>query len=200
MNYDVWGNWSTAVGPNSPLNDTCSSHQEGSAVTFVNDWVQAGFPKSKIVLGMAAYGHTFDVASSEISSAQSLTEYPAFNQGGSQGAEFGDTWTNTGSTDQCGQYVPAGSTMEYWGLMQQGFLTSDGSPESGILHAFDNCSQTDYVYNPETGVAVSYDSPQAFSAKGEFIVSEGLKGFCVWETGGDSHDLLLDAVRSAAGF
>jgi len=84
--------------------------------------------------------------------------------------------------------------------MQQGFLSSNGSALEGILHAFDDCSQTDYVYNPKTGVAVSYDSPQAFTAKGDFIKTQGLRGFSIWEAGGDSDDQLLDAIRSATGW
>ncbi|KIK75153.1 glycoside hydrolase family 18 protein, partial [Paxillus rubicundulus Ve08.2h10] len=61
MNYDVFGPWSAAVGPNAPLNDTCAppDDQVGSAVTAVKAWTAAGMPLNKIVLGVAAYGHSF---------------------------------------------------------------------------------------------------------------------------------------------
>jgi chitinase len=37
MDYDVWGSWSTGVGPNAPLDDSCasSSEQQGSAASAV---------------------------------------------------------------------------------------------------------------------------------------------------------------------
>ena len=47
---------------------------------------------------------------------------------------------------------------------------------------------------------VSFDDPPAFKAKGEFIKSMGLRGFNLWEAGGDYKDLLLDSIRSGAGF
>jgi hypothetical protein len=34
-------------------------------------------------------------------------------------------------------------------------------------------------------------------AKGKYIESAGLAGFAMWETGGDSQNILLDAINSA---
>lgn len=48
MNYDVWGSWDTTVGPNAPLNDSCASAQDGSAVSAVNAWTGANFPANKV--------------------------------------------------------------------------------------------------------------------------------------------------------
>ena len=47
MNYDVWGNFSNAVGPNAPLQDHCSTTPKGSAASAVKAWSGAGFPTSK---------------------------------------------------------------------------------------------------------------------------------------------------------
>lgn len=33
-------------------------------------------------------------------------------------------------------------------------------------------------------------------AKGQFIKAQNLKGFSIWEAGGDYHAFLLDALRS----
>ena len=63
---------------------------------------------------------------------------------------------------------------------------------------------------------ISYDDASSFSmsnrycsvyrthvpkiaAKGKYIKSTGLAGFSMWETGADSHDILLDAINSAIG-
>ncbi len=35
------------------------------------------------------------------------------------------------------------------------------------------------------------------AAKGQYIKDAGLAGFAMWEAGGDSKDILLDAIKSA---
>lgn len=47
MNYDVWGSFSSAVGPNAPLDDSCAPTKEGSATSALKAWTAAGFPVSK---------------------------------------------------------------------------------------------------------------------------------------------------------
>ena len=81
MNYDIWGSWSDTVGPNAPLNDTCATVKAGSAVSAVKAWTDAKFPASQLVLGVAAYGHSFSVdKSAALDSSNTLTAYPAFNK------------------------------------------------------------------------------------------------------------------------
>ena len=46
---------------------------------------------------------------------------------------------------------------------------------------------------------VSFDDARSFTAKGAYIKSEKLRGFAMWEAGGDSNDILLDSIRAAAG-
>lgn len=46
---------------------------------------------------------------------------------------------------------------------------------------------------------VSYDSAQTFLLKGQFIKTTGLRGFAMWEAGGDSDDILLDSILSGMG-
>jgi len=48
MSYGVWGPWSSTVGPNAPLNDSCAAVTQGSAVSAVGAWENAGFPRSKV--------------------------------------------------------------------------------------------------------------------------------------------------------
>jgi chitinase len=49
MNYDVWGSWSTGVGPNAPLDDSCAPVKAGSATSALQAWTSAGFPASKAI-------------------------------------------------------------------------------------------------------------------------------------------------------
>lgn len=37
------------------------------------------------------------------------------------------------------------------------------------------------------------------AAKGKFIGDTGLAGFAMWQAGGDSNDILLDAISRALG-
>ncbi|KAH9940359.1 chitinase [Epithele typhae] len=199
MNYDLWGSWSASVGPNSPLNDTCASsaNQQGSAVSGVAAWADAGMPAQQIVLGVASYGHSFSVTPTDaITSDGQIKAYPAFN---AAAQPHGDAWDDDASTDVCGVTSGPGGNFDFWGLIDAGFLLANGTVAPGIDYRFDSCSQTAYVYNETSSVMVSFDDARAFAAKGAFIKSNGLRGFATWEAGGDSKDILLDAIRSGAG-
>ncbi|KAI9001092.1 glycoside hydrolase [Trametes punicea] len=58
MNYDTWGS-SSDPGPNAPLSDSCKNSTQGSAsaLAAVRAWTAAGFPASKLVLGVPSYGY-----------------------------------------------------------------------------------------------------------------------------------------------
>ncbi|KAG2135820.1 glycoside hydrolase family 18 protein [Suillus clintonianus] len=198
MNYDVWGPWFSTVGPNAPLNDTCaaSANQQGSAVSAVKSWTDAGMPVNQIVLGVASYGHSFNVSPSNTftSDAKNLAAYPAYN---ASNQPLGDAWDNTGYVDVCGVYEGSGGTFNFWGLIDNGFLTEDGTPADGIYYRYDNCSQTPYVYNETSQVMISFDNVKSFAAKGEYIKNTGLRGFSMWEAGGDYKDMLLNSIIDA---
>lgn len=107
MNYDVWGSWSSAVGPNSPLNDTCATlaNQQGSAVSGVQAWTEAGMPPHKIVLGVASYGHSFSVTVQNAIKDGQLVAYPPFN---ASNQPAGDAWDGQPGTDVCGNFEGQG--------------------------------------------------------------------------------------------
>ncbi|KAF9010611.1 glycoside hydrolase superfamily, partial [Cyathus striatus] len=52
-----------------------------------------------------------------------------------------------------------------------------------------------FVYNQTSQIYAAFDNAQSFTAKGNFINSEGLAGFAIWEAGGGCKDVLLDAVH-----
>lgn len=111
MNYDIWGAWSNTVGPNAPLNDACapSADQQGSAMSAVAAWSNAGFPKSKLVLGVASYGHSFSVPNSAAVQNGALVPYPAFDK---SNQPAGDSWDDTAGPDVCGVEQPVGGKLE----------------------------------------------------------------------------------------
>ena len=142
MDYDIPSNPTIGAGPSSPLNDSCASvsAQFGSAVSAVDAWTAAGMPSNQILLGVPSYGHSYVVPPTQIlSPSVAQLSYPPFDLSLEQ---VGDSWSGNGGVDVCGNVVGPGGTYTYWGLMQQGFLNSDGSVKDGIEYRFDGCSMT----------------------------------------------------------
>ncbi|KAG0700916.1 hypothetical protein DFH29DRAFT_1000716 [Suillus ampliporus] len=161
MNHDVWGPWFSTVEPNAAFNDICASpaNQEGSAVSAVKAWTDAGRPIHRIVLGIASYGHSFSVPPSD-----------AFASGTKTLAD------DDCDIDVCGVYKGPGGTFNFWGLIDGGFLTENATPAEGIYYRYDECSQTPYVYNEISQFMISFDNTRSFATKGEYIKKTGLRG------------------------
>lgn len=110
-------------------------------MSAVKAWTTAGFPADKIILGVAAYGHSFHVnTSSALDASGKLVPYPPFDK--SQ-QPAGDKWDSTATgVDVCGNPNVVGGIFDFWGLIHAGFLNKNGTVASGIDYRFDNCSLT----------------------------------------------------------
>ncbi|CAK5265394.1 unnamed protein product [Mycena citricolor] len=231
MVYDLSWNWTAGSPriqralPSSPLDDSCYSSVpdatagagstagsglwglagRGSARSAVEAWVGSGAPASKIVLGMPAYGHSFNVNASAAfvgPNSTLLSPYPAYD---TLNHSIGDSWDSTGGVDQCGVYQGPGGTWDFWALVQGGYLLSNGSAAPGVPYRWDQCASVPYLYinnsggsgSGSGGVLVTYDDPQSYTAKGTFVRANGLRGFAMWEVAGDPRGVLLDAILSA---
>jgi chitinase len=142
MVYDVWGPWSATVGPNAPLDDSCanSNSQDGSAASAVKAWTTAHFPVEKIILGVPSYGYSFYVMKSAgLDSSGQIAAYPPFD---ASKQPQGDKWDDPAGVDICGNPTPVGGMFQFWGLVQGGFLTENGTAAAGISYRYDECSQT----------------------------------------------------------
>lgn len=146
MNYDVWGDFSPTVGPNSPLADECAPEgdRKGSAVDAVWAWRNAGFSPDSIVLGVAGYGHSYRVTTDDAyndTESKTLRLYALFDK---QDQPTGDSWdVGESTTDQCGNSQNAHTGIfSLWGLHQQNYLNSSGLPADGIDYLWDGCSAT----------------------------------------------------------
>jgi len=221
MNYDLWGSWSQAVGPNAPLNDTCASsqYQQGSAVSAVKAWTSAGLPRNQLVLGVGSYGHSFLVNKSVALTEQGgITAYPPFEPEQPRG----DSSDDEPGVDVCGEATGWGGVFNFWGLVEGKFLDGNGQPLKDIHYRYDKCSRTvrsehgpflasggtdagcvfdqPYVYNATSQVMISFDNAKSFKTKGEFIKNYGLGGYAMWEAAGDSKDILIDSIREGGGY
>lgn len=201
MNYDIWGSWSSTVGPNAPLFDSCAPTAEGSGQSAVKAWTGAGFPANKIVLGVAAYGHSFSVAQSVAVVNGALGMYPTFNKA-MQPPGQGETASTT-TTDQCGNSSGPTGIWTFEGLVSGGFLQNNNgtiAPATGVMYTYDNCSQTPFIYDPNKQIMVSFDDATSFAAKGKFINDNGLAGFAMWDATGDTpQNTLINAISDAIG-
>lgn len=200
MNYDLWGSWSTGVGPNGALNDTCAApaNQQGSAVHAVNAWTSAGFPSEKLVLGLPAYGHSFSVTPEDaFNGTETIVPYTKFN---ATVHPAGGAWDDPAGVDVCGVATAQGGVITFAGLVEQGYLDESGEVVDGVPYVWDECSQTPFVYNATTEVMISYDNAQSFAAKGQFARDMGLAGYALWEVGGDYNAILVDAARGVSSY
>ncbi|KAI6021717.1 glycoside hydrolase family 18 protein [Pisolithus microcarpus] len=178
MNYDVFGSFSSVTGPNAPLDDSCSPNPSGSAKSAY-----------QIVLGVPGLYST----AAPNGQIQLYTSFSAANE------PQGDAWDYIppGSTDICGNPQSANGVFNFWALVGYGYLNSDGSVASGMLSTFDNCSQTPFLYDSNSQILFSYDDSQSFTAKGQYISQAGLRGFAMYEVGGDYNNLLISAINTA---
>ncbi|WP_052078787.1 glycoside hydrolase family 18 protein [Spirochaeta lutea] len=62
-------------------------------------------------------------------------------------------------------------------------------------YRMDQKAMASYLYNPETGLVISYDSPEIMERKAEFVVDQGLGGMMFWEITQD-RDLDLISIIS----
>ncbi len=135
--------------------------QSGMSVPDRSITHEADCLTSKIAVGVASYGHSFHVdKSNALASNGSLELYPKFDASQQPAGDSDNTTTTTTqATDICGN--PAGGVsgiFNFWGLIDGGFLTENGTAAQGIDYIFDDCSQTvscSLLY----GVSCSADSP-----------------------------------------
>jgi chitinase len=143
MNYDIWGSWSPAVGPNAPLDDSCATKadQAGSALSAVHSWQNAGMPLNKLVLGVPASGHSYRVRKQNAIVNGQLALYPKFDV---NDQPAGDKWDGQpGETDVCGvKSTKPGGVIQYAGMISLGYIDNSGNPMPGRTYKFDTCSKT----------------------------------------------------------
>ncbi|XP_025091740.1 acidic mammalian chitinase-like [Pomacea canaliculata] len=156
MSYDYHGHsWSTALGHNSPLYAPQTDTTAFSQNTSVTDWIAAGIPADKLVMGLATYGRTYKMASRDLSRPGDSF---STGQGGDAGA-FSGTPGFLAFYEICG-LLAGGAFMRVW----------------------DNTSKVPYAYGTRNGhwEWITYDDVTSMTTKAEYIVNRGLGGAMFW--------------------
>ncbi|UOY92548.1 glycosyl hydrolase family 18 protein [Ectobacillus sp. JY-23] len=169
MTYDFHGGWETQTNHNAPLYATVNDPQKDKGFTVdesVTRYQQAGVPMSKLVLGMPFYGRGWK---------------------GVANGNNGEYQTATPGYD--GSIVPMG-TWDDWssgasGVFDYGDLVANYVNKNGFTRYWNDTAKVPFLYNPTTGVFISYDDIESFGHKTNYIKAKGMGGAMFWELSSD---------------
>ncbi|KAJ6593441.1 glycoside hydrolase family 18 protein [Mycena capillaripes] len=220
MNYDIFGDWSPAPGPNAPLGNLCgtSSQPQYSAEAAFSQWTAAKFPASKLLLGLPLYGYVLNstktVLTGSFTSPDSndSKQVPAsVSSGPIRGANKrppqiptpkpevvpGSAATQANLQSWWGQQIPFSSIVSSGALVKSAAGTyGEGG---GFTMGWDDCSDTPFLTNPAQQTVVAYDDTFSLSDKAAFAKSKGMAGCFTWSLDQDDGVTLQNAIRTALG-
>ncbi|KZV96514.1 glycoside hydrolase family 18 protein [Exidia glandulosa HHB12029] len=215
MNYDVWGA-SSSPGPNAPLGNLCgtSKQPQASAQAAFAQWTAAGFPASKLLLGLPLYGYvsnstktgvtgsfapTEEMRSTALIPPKKEDEEQHFYQGAHPRDKDAPTKIRAAANLQgwYGQQIPFSEIVSSGALVKQ----ADGSygQGGGFTMGWDDCSDTPFLYNTSQSTFVTYDDTFSLADKASYAQSKGMAGCFTWSLDQDDGHTLMDAIRTAMG-
>ncbi|KAJ7668685.1 glycoside hydrolase family 18 protein [Mycena polygramma] len=222
MNYDIFGDWSPAPGPNAPLSDACGTNTQPqyTAEAAFNQWTAARFPASKLLLGLPLYGYVLNSTKTTLSGSFTAPDsIPASN--GKQAPASAVSGPIRGANKRPPQLpvpkpevVPGSSAtanlQSWWGqqipfssLVSSGALVKSSSGTygegGGFTMGWDDCSDTPFLFNTAQSTVVSYDDTYSLSDKAAFAKSSGMAGCFTWSLDQDDGVTLQNAIRTALG-
>ncbi|KAI8872812.1 hypothetical protein GQ42DRAFT_161024 [Ramicandelaber brevisporus] len=191
MAFDINGGWSSTTGPNAPLNYEAGKADPFSVVQAVTQWLNAGWPADKLVLGTGFYGRS-------VTTTQDMTQNPTNQyQGKTSTVPKGDQ-EDAPWADTCAGGGAVYSGVWYWrNLRSQGVLTTPNTAGAGWNRYWDPITKTPWLFNKAQNIYISYDDVDSLGAKVDYAISQNLRGMMVWELHGDNGELLpvLNRVR-----
>ncbi|ESK89485.1 glycoside hydrolase family 18 protein [Moniliophthora roreri MCA 2997] len=213
MNYDVWGA-SANPGPNAPLNDGCgtSTQPQASAEAAFNQWTAAGAPANKLLLGLPLYGYVSQSTRTTLtgsfapSTDMVLLQQDADNKNFLNGSHArtrpkqADSAPTTAAADLRGWY---GQQISFKALVEQGALVKDGDGNyragGGFTMAWDDCSDTPFMYNVSQATVVTYDDTWSLGDKAQFARDHSMAGCFTWSLDQDDGVSLQNVIRDRLG-
>ncbi|WP_304608648.1 glycosyl hydrolase family 18 protein [Hyalangium versicolor] len=161
MTYDMHGGWDVQTNFHAPLynqNANPAKSLKDSTHEAVQGHLAAGVPAAKIVVGVPFYGRGWQ---------------------GTQAGSTGDGLYQNSWGPAWGNQDTAGAS----GMFDYFYIRS--TLEASAIKRRHAEAQVPYLYNPSTGLWVSYDDPTSLGVKGDYINSNALGGVMIWELSGD---------------
>ncbi|KAH8828170.1 glycoside hydrolase [Flagelloscypha sp. PMI_526] len=215
MNYDVWGASSTP-GPNAPYGNLCGTSQQPTANmrAAITQWTNAGFPASKLLLGLPLYGYVSNSKKTVLTGSfapevnEDSSNYLVKPQlddsgrttwlnGAHPRAKDGDVRVMADLRSYYGQQIAFKDILKSGALQRNADNTY--SAGGGFTYAWDNCSNTPFLYRTDQSTVVTFDDPQSLALKAQYAQSKGLAGVFTWSVEEDDGKILIDAIRTAIG-
>ncbi|THU94236.1 glycoside hydrolase family 18 protein [Dendrothele bispora CBS 962.96] len=210
MNYDVWGA-SSNPGPNAPLGNLCgtSSQPTASAQAALSQWTAAGAPASKLLLGLPLYGYVSNSTKTKLTgSFAPSNDMVLIQKEDSQGKNFlngahpreqtvQQQAANADLRSWYGQQIPFNSIVASGALVKK----SDGTygQGGGFTMAWDDCSDTPFLFNTAQSTVVTYDDTFSLGDKATFARQNGMAGCFTWSLDQDDGVTLQNVIRSSLG-
>jgi chitinase len=162
MCYDYHGAFDdpTAVGTgvNAPLLRDSAPNGTFSIQATLASYSAAGIPSDKLNLGMPTYGRTYTVSNPSQLETDSGPGKPFSGPG------------------------PAGAATGTPGILAYYEIAGDSS----LTQNWDDATLTPYAYNAQTGLWVSYESPQSLGYKISYALGHSLGGAMIWSIDNDA--------------
>ncbi|KAH7105665.1 glycoside hydrolase superfamily [Auriculariales sp. MPI-PUGE-AT-0066] len=197
MVYDTWGS-SANPGPNAPLDDGCRIQPN------LASWTQSGFPASKLVLGIPAYGYISRSSATRLRNRRSAPD-------GTIALEAPNGINVVSTPDENGMVTIEneeggidGGQVQFRSIVEQGALKTSQESKfvgaGGFKRHWDNCSSTPFLSSVFASQIITYDDPESMRLKGAFAAEAGLHGVNMFDAHGDTERWdLIDAARNGLG-
>ncbi|KAJ7496882.1 glycoside hydrolase [Mycena latifolia] len=218
MNYDIFGDWSDAPGPNAPLGNLCgtSSQPAYSAEAAFAQWTAAKFPASKLLLGLPFYGYVLNSTKTVLTGSfteptpenDSKASTGVVTDGPIRGANKRPA--HVAPAPKVGTAAAAANLQSWWGqqipfssIVSSGALVKQANGTygegGGFTMGWDDCSDTPFLFNTAQQTVVSYDDTFSISDKAAFAKSKAMAGCFTWSLDQDDGVTLQNTIRTALG-
>jgi chitinase len=159
-------------------------------VAAYNAWTSAGFPASKLVLGIPSYGYVSTSNSTRLKTRsprrQVRSSVKVVDEDGGQ-VQFRDLLSQ-GALVRCEDARDEESTSPTFAAY------------GGFERNWDDCSCTPFLRSSSSGQVVTYDDPVSVRMKAAFVKEVGMLGTNMFDIHGDTDQWdLTDSIRKAMG-
>jgi chitinase len=164
MTYDFHGGWESQTGHNAPMHPAAGDPFAQAQTYNIHTAIQA-------------------YLSAGIPREKVVMGLPFYGRGW-QGVGSDDAGRFQSATDPASNGTWEAGVFDYKDL-KNNFLGQ------GYERYWDESAQVPWLYNPATGIWISYDDPESIEIKSNYIIAENLGGAMYWELSSDTQDAEL---------